>query len=118
MSVPREAPVAVGTFDPTTSEIFLTGDQSAAAVAEWLDMPRLDSSELRPGLEHPLRVRKLADADIPLVVTGGLALALIRRSGLRWKKASGSVLTPDGRRTSAVAEAVVWALLQLATEAD
>jgi hypothetical protein len=39
MSVPREALVAVGTFDPMTSEIVLTGDQSAAAVAEWSKCP-------------------------------------------------------------------------------
>ena len=39
MLVPRDALVAVGTFDPSTSEIVLTGDQSAAVVAEWLDMP-------------------------------------------------------------------------------
>lgn len=37
MAVPREALVAVGTLDRTTSEIILTGDQSAAAVAEWLE---------------------------------------------------------------------------------
>lgn len=77
MSVPRAALVAVGTFDSSTSEIVLTGDQSAAAVAEWLDMPQLDPAELRPGLEHPLTVRKLADPEINVVVNGDLALALI-----------------------------------------
>lgn len=50
MSVPREALVAVGTFDLSASEIVLTGDQSAAVVAEWLDMPQLDPAELRRGL--------------------------------------------------------------------
>jgi hypothetical protein len=102
MSVPRESLVAVGTLDPTTSEVVLTDDQSAAAVAEWLETPRLDPSELQPGLEHPLTVRRLADADLHLVVTGGLALALIRRS----------VLHREEREW-----AVVWALLQLATGA-
>jgi hypothetical protein len=52
MSVPREALVAVGTFDPATREIALTGEQSAAAVAEWLDMSQLDPAELRCGREH------------------------------------------------------------------
>jgi hypothetical protein len=113
MSVPREALVAVGTFDPTTSEIVLTGDQSAAAVAEWLETPRLDPSELRPGLEHPLTVRKLAEPEINVVVNGGLALALITRSGLRQEE--GAWVSPDGRRTSAIAEAVLWALLRIAT---
>lgn len=115
MSVPREALVAVGTFDPTTSEIVLTGDQSAAAVAEWLEAPRLDPSELRPGLEHPLTVKKLAEPEINVVVNGGLALALITRSGLR--REEGEWISPDGRRTSAIAEAVLWALLQIAAGA-
>lgn len=53
MSVPGEVLVAVGTFDPSASEIVLTGEHSAAAVAEWLDMPRLDPAELRRALEHP-----------------------------------------------------------------
>jgi hypothetical protein len=103
-------------FDPTTSEIVLTGDQSAAAVAEWLEAPRLDPSELRPGLEHPLTVRKLAEPEINVVVNGGLALALITRSGLR--REEGEWVSPDGRRTSAIAEAVLWALLRIATRAN
>jgi hypothetical protein len=116
MSVPREALVAVGTFDPTTSEIVLTGDHSAAAVAEWLETPRLDPSELRPGLEHPLTVRKLAEPEINVVVNGGLAVALIHRSGLR--REEGEWVSPDGRRTAAIAEAVLWALLRIGTGAD
>ena len=98
MSVPREALVAVGTFDPSASEIVLTGDQSAAAVAEWLDMPQLDPAELRRGLEHPLTVRRLADPEINVALNGDLALALIRR-------------------TAAIAEAVLWALLRIAAGA-
>lgn len=39
MSVPRDSLVAVGIFDPSTSEIVLTGDQSAAGVAERLEIP-------------------------------------------------------------------------------
>lgn len=39
MSVPRESLIAVGAFDPTTSESILTGYQSAAVVAEWLETP-------------------------------------------------------------------------------
>jgi hypothetical protein len=111
-SVPRDALVAVGTFDPDSSEIVLTGEQSAAAVAEWLAMPQLDPSELRRGLEHPLTVRKLADPEIKVVVNGDLALALIRRSGLR--REDSEWVGPDGRRTAAVAEAVLWALLRIA----
>jgi len=116
MSVPRNALVPVGTFDPSTSEILVTGDQSAAAVAEWLDMRQLDPSELRPGLEHPLTVRKLAEPEINVVVNGGLAVALIHRSGLR--REEGEWVSPDGRRTAVIAEAVLWALLRIGTGAD
>jgi hypothetical protein len=112
MSVPREALVAVGTFDPSASEIVLTGDQSAAAVAEWLDVPQLDPTELHRGLEHPLTVRRLAEPEINVVLNGDLALALIRRGGLRQEE--GEWVGPEGRRTAAIAEAVLWALLRIA----
>lgn len=115
MSVPHEALVAVGTFDPSAGEIVLTGDQSAAAVAEWLGMPQLDPAELRRGLEHPLTVRRLADPEINVALNGDLALALIRRSGLR--REEGEWVGPDGRRTTAIAEAVLWALLRIAAGA-
>jgi hypothetical protein len=108
--------LAVGTFDPTTSEILLTGDQSAAAVAEWLDMRQLDPSELRPGLEHPLTVRKLADPEVKVVVDGSLALELIRHSGLHREESEW--VSPDGRRTAAIAEAVLWSTLRIATRAE
>ena len=112
MSVPREALVAVGIFGPSASEIVLTGDQSAAAVAEWLGMPQLDPAELRRGLEHPLTVRRLADPEINVALNSDLALALIRRSGLRrWEN---EWVDRNGRRTSAIAEAVLWALLRIA----
>jgi hypothetical protein len=65
------------------------------------------------GLEYSLTVRKLADPEIKVVVNGDFALAPIRRSGLRERKANGSALT--GGRTAAMAEAVLWALLRIAT---
>jgi hypothetical protein len=114
MLVPRDALVAVGTFDPSAGEIVLTGDQSAAAVAEWLGMPQLDPTELRRGLEHPLTVRRLAEPEINIALNGDLALSLIHRSGLR--REEGEWVSPDGRRTAAIAEAVLWALLRIAAE--
>jgi hypothetical protein len=45
--VPREALVAVGTFEEAGGRIVLTGDRSAAAVARWLGAPTLDPAELR-----------------------------------------------------------------------
>jgi hypothetical protein len=48
-------------------------------------MPQLDPTELRRGLEHPLTVRRLADPEINVALNRDLALALIRRSGLRYR---------------------------------
>lgn len=51
--VPRDAVTVVGTFDPRSKRIMLTGSQSERAVAAWLDVPRLDPAELKS--ENPLR---------------------------------------------------------------
>lgn len=61
-------------------------------------------------------MRKLAEPEINVVVNGGLAVALIHRSGLR--REEGEWVSPDGRRTAAIAEAVLWALLRIGTGAD
>lgn len=58
-------------------------------------------------------MRKLAEPEINLAVNGDLALALIRRSGLR--REEDAWVGPDGQRTTAIAEAVLWALLRIAT---
>lgn len=79
-------------------------------------MPQLDPTELRRGLEHPLTVRRLAEPEITIVLNGDLALALIRRGGLRHE--GGEWVSPEGQRTAAVAEAVLWALLQIAAGAE
>jgi hypothetical protein len=39
-------------------------------------MRQLDPSELRPGLENPLTVTRLADPEIKVVVNGSLAAAI------------------------------------------
>lgn len=61
-------------------------------------------------------MRKLAEPEINVIVNGGLALALIQRSGLR--REEGEWISPDGRRTAATAEAVLWVLLRIGTGAD
>jgi hypothetical protein len=53
--VPREALVAVGTFDPRTGRILLAGDKSIAAVATWLGTIGLVPAELRPSRQSPAR---------------------------------------------------------------
>jgi hypothetical protein len=53
-TVPREALVAVGTFDQAGGRIVLTGERSASAVADWLGLPSLDPAELRRSGPEPL----------------------------------------------------------------
>jgi hypothetical protein len=52
--------------------------------------------------------------DITVAVTGSLGLALIQRSGLR--REAEVWVSPDGRRTSATAQALIWALVLIAAE--
>jgi hypothetical protein len=115
--VPRGALVAVGTFDEAGGRIILTGDQSAAAVATWLGVPTLDPAELRrstlPRVDAAEPAARLAP-DIKLAVNRGLAAALIGRAG--FLRESGGWIAPDGRRTSADAEALNWALVAIVAE--
>jgi hypothetical protein len=114
--VPRDALVVVGTFEPGPGRIVLTGEHSAAAVATWLGVPILDSAELRQGQPPALSAAQAArlSADVSIAVNGALAFALITRAGL-WLDGAEWV-APDGRRTSAVAEALTWALVAIAGE--
>lgn len=115
--VPRSALVAVGTFDEAAGRIILTGEQSAAAVATWLGVPTLDPAELRrselPRVTAAEVAARLAP-DIRADVNRGLAAALIRRAG--FLREGGEWVAPDGRRTSADAEALNWALVAIAAE--
>ena len=80
----------------------------------WLGLPQLDPTALRRGLEHPLTVRRLAEPEINIALNGDRALALIRRGGLHHE--GGEWVGPEGQRTAATAEAVLWALLRIAAE--
>jgi hypothetical protein len=92
----------------------LTGEQSAAAVAAWLGVPMLDPVELRrssPSGMNPAELAALVP-DIQVAVTPSLATALIERGGLR--REEDRWVAVDGRRTSAIAEALLWALVLIA----
>lgn len=115
--VPREALVAVGTFDEAGGRIILTGEQSAASVATWLGVPTLDPAELRCSALPRVGASELAARlapDIRADVNRALAAALIRRAGFR--REGEEWVAPDGRRTSADAEALNWALVAIAAE--
>lgn len=56
----------------------------------------------------------VAPPDITVTVNDSLARALVERADLR--EAGGTWLAPDGRQTSALAEALLWALVLIAGE--
>jgi hypothetical protein len=115
--VPRDALVAVGTFDLHEGRISLTDSDSKRAVAVWWGMPRLDVRELARGARGgrtAARAAKIAP-DVPVAVSRSLGEALIERAGIR-REHDGTWVDPGGRRTSAIAEALTWALVGLAHE--
>lgn len=112
-AVPRDALMAVGTFDPQGRQITLTGPHSEGAVAEWLGTVQLDPAELRPS-------REAGGLHVPgsriAAVDAGLLHALMQRGGIR---AEGHEWVADGgRRTATVAEALLWALETIAQGKD
>lgn len=50
--------------------------------------------------------------DITVTLNDSLARALVEHAGVR--EEGGAWLAPDGRRTSALAEALLWALVAIA----
>ncbi|MBS1887574.1 MAG: hypothetical protein JSU06_10335 [Actinobacteria bacterium] len=115
--VPRAALVVVGTLDETGGRIILTGEQSAAVVATWLGLPVLDPAELRrsalPTVDAAELAARLAP-EVKVAVNRDLAGALIGRAGLR--REDDAWVAGDGRRTSAIGEALIWALVAIAAE--
>jgi hypothetical protein len=109
--LPRDVLMAVGTFELQRRQIILTGPHSEGAVAEWLGMAQLDPAELRPsgeagGVNLPGSAIASVDAGLlhELMQRGG-----IRAEGHEW-------VTSDGRRTTAVGNALLWALESIAQE--
>lgn len=90
--VPRDALVAVGTFDFRESRISLTGSDSERPTGP-------DVAHLAP--------------DVTVTVNQSLGEALIERAGIsrdgedRW-------VDGEGRRTSTISEALIWALVLIA----
>lgn len=112
--VPRDALLAVGTFDFQEGRIRLTGSDSERVVAAWLGMPRLDPAELVQGAPGRRTAAHVAAVpDVPVTVTRSLGEALIERAGIR-REGDGTWVDAKGRRTSAIAEALVWALVAIA----
>jgi hypothetical protein len=115
--VPRDAVIAVGTFDFRAGRINLTGPGSERAVAAWLGTLRLEPSELAQTAKHAPSPADMAHLvpDIPVTVNRSLGEALIERAGIG-RDGEGSWLAADGRRTSTISEALLWALARIASE--
>lgn len=114
--VPREALLVVGTFDFRKGQISLIGPDSESAVAAWLGTTRLDSAELN----QSVRLARRADPahlvpDVNVFVNPSLGEALIERAGIL-REDQGEWTSPDGRRTSVIGEALLWALVALGSE--
>jgi hypothetical protein len=109
---------AVGLVNFSMGTIALTGPHSARAVADWLGVAQLDPAELRESgsalAGHELTAAAAAIWTRP--VEPALLTALLKRGGVArdgegWR-------APDGRRTTAVGDAFVWALERIAQGAD
>ncbi len=87
------------------------------AVAAWLGLPTLDPAELRRAAPPRVDAAELAARlapDIRLALNRGLAVKLIGRAGIR--RDDDGWLAADGRHTSAIAEALTWALVLIVSE--
>jgi hypothetical protein len=115
-SVSREALLAVGVFLFGEGRIVLTGKHSVRALADWLGLARLGRAELRRGGAPPVGVQALAGTGPQEFSSArldpALLWALLERGGV---VAEGEEwLDTDGRRTTEVGDALIWALERLA----
>jgi hypothetical protein len=114
--VPPTALTVVGVVNFPTGTIELTGPHSQRAVADWLGLPRLVPAELREsGREvagqEAVRHRVETSALEPELLHSLLKRGGVERDGEDWRAL-------DGRRTTAVGDALVWALERIAQGAD
>jgi hypothetical protein len=115
--VPRDALLAVGTFDFRSGQITLTGADSERVVAAWLGTPQLDPAELAQGARQAARAADVAHLvpDVTVTVNRSLGEALIERAGIE-RGGERCWVDAQGRRTSVIAEALIWALVAITDE--
>lgn len=116
--VPRDALLAVGTLDFREGSIRLTGSDSERSVAAWLGTPQLDPAELAPrGGSQAVRAADVGHLapDVTVAVNRSLGEPLIERAGIK-RDREGLWVDGEERRTSANAEALIWALVAIAEE--
>jgi len=113
--VPPEALTVVGTVNFPAGTIALTGPHSARAVANWLGAPYLDPAELRESggmvASYELTAAAWTSALEPELLHALLRRGGIKRDGQAWR-------APNGRQTTTVDDALIWALERIAKGAD
>lgn len=113
--VPPAALTVVGVVNFPIGTIELTGPHSQRAVADWLGLPQLVPAELRES-GSDVAGRELSDAVWTSALEPELLHSLLKRGGV--ERDGGDWRAPDGRRTTAVGDALVWALERIAQGAD
>lgn len=113
--VPPTALTVVGVVNFPTGTIELTGPHSQRAVADWLGLLRLAPAELRES-GSDIAGHELSGTPWTSALEPELLHSLLKRGGV--ERDGGDWRAPDGRRTTAVGDALVWALERIAQGAD
>lgn len=115
--VPPAALTVVGVVNFPTGTIELTGPHSQRAVADWLGLPQIAPAELRESGgaitgNDPTGPAETCTAQLE----PSLLRMVLKRGGIKQDREGWRA--PDGRRTTAVDDAFVWALERIAQGAD
>jgi hypothetical protein len=110
--VPPTALTVVGVVNFPTGTIELTGPHSQCAVADWLRLPQLTTAELRESGSAIAGCPTSPTATCTGQIEPSLLRRVLKRGGIDEDREGWRA--PDGRRTTAVDDAFVWALERIA----
>jgi hypothetical protein len=113
--VPPTALTVVGVVNFPTGTIELTGPHSQRAVADWLGLPQFATAELRES-GSAITTPPSPAATCTGKLEPSLLRMVLKRGGIKQDREGWRA--PDGRRTTAVDDAFVWALERIAQGVD